>query len=54
MERQKIYVSNTEDRLALAAVLIKNGYTVRMSREKPGNKVAYFVEYWREGNAVRS
>lgn len=48
MERQKIYVSNTEDRMALAAVLIKNGYTVRMSREKQGNKTIYFVEYWRD------
>lgn len=48
MEKQKIYVSNAEDRLALAGILIKNGYTVRMSREKQGNKAVCFVEYWRD------
>lgn len=51
MERQKIYVTSTEDRLTVASVLIKSGYTVRMGREKQGNKLVCFVEFWREGNA---
>ena len=52
MERQRIYVTNTEDRLLVASVLIKSGYTARIGREKQGNKLVCFVEYWREGNAV--
>lgn len=41
---------NEEDRLALAGLLIKAGYTVRIGhREIPGNakgKKEYIVEYW--------
>ncbi len=42
----KIKISNLEDRLAVANVLVKNGYTVRLSKErKPGkgNQYSYFV-----------
>lgn len=52
MERQKIAASNSEDRTTIATILIKNGYTVRFGREKQGNKVVCFVEYWRESDAV--
>lgn len=41
---------NEEDRLALAGLLIKAGYAVRIGhREIPGNakgKKEYIVEYW--------
>ena len=43
---------NEEDRLALAGLLIKAGYAVRIGhREIPGNakgKKEYIVEYWEE------
>lgn len=57
MNRKKIYakkhgVLNAEDRQALAALLIKAGYTVRIGRERPTGKTSgayiYFVEYWEE------
>lgn len=46
---------NEEDRLALAGLLIKAGYAVRIGhREIPGNtkgKKEYVVEYWEAGDA---
>lgn len=56
MGRQRIYSPlnklNDEDRQALACLLIKAGYTVRIGKEKPeGSKTyIYFVEYWEEKN----
>ena len=45
----KLYIGKEDDRLAVAAVLVKNGYTVRSGKtRRPGAKVYdYFVEYWR-------
>lgn len=38
----KLIISETADLLAVAAILVKNGYTVRMSRrKKDGTKNAY-------------
>jgi len=36
------------DRLALANLLVKAGYSVRIGREKEGSKSTYrhFVEFW--------
>lgn len=41
---------NTDDRVALAQLLFKAGYTVRLGKDKvPGkNSTYYFVEYWEE------
>ena len=41
---------NDEDRQDIAAYLIKAGYTVRIGKERPGDKGAYqyFVEFWKE------
>ena len=42
----KVKISNLEDRLVVANILVKNGYTVRLSKErKPGkgNQYSYFV-----------
>lgn len=47
---------NEEDRLALAGLLIKAGYAVRIGhREVPGNakgKKEYIVEYWEKDKEV--
>lgn len=50
MERHyKIDCAKVDDRKALAVILVMNGYTVRMGKEKRSGKsaVIYFVEYWR-------
>lgn len=51
--RQRIYPSkngtfNAEDRQALASLLIKAGYSVRIGKDKPKNTTVYFVEFWEE------
>lgn len=40
--------SNESDRIEMARLLLKMGYSVRIGREKEGNKntYRYFVEYW--------
>lgn len=41
---------NAEDRVAIAQILVKAGYTVRIGKEKLPNKntTTYFVEFWGE------
>lgn len=41
---------NTDDRVAIAQLLVKAGYTARLGKDKvPGkDKVYHFVEYWEE------
>jgi len=46
---------NEEDRLAIATLLIKSGYSVRIGRQavpgqedKKNAQQEYFVEYWEE------
>lgn len=41
---------NDEDRRELVCLLAKCGYSVRIGKERPGNKgqTQYFVEYWRD------
>ena len=41
---------SADERLELARLLIKAGYSVRTGREKKANSSAYvyFVEYWEE------
>ena len=41
-----------EDRIALASLLVKAGYAVKLSQEKIGSRTVYFVEYWEEQNNV--
>lgn len=57
MPRKRIYsvknnALNEQDRLALANLLIKAGYTVKIGIEKkPGSKVnVKFVEFWEDEN----
>jgi hypothetical protein len=49
---QKTGALNEQDRLALASMLLKAGYTARVGREKPAGKAnsqyVYYVEYWEE------
>ena len=41
----KLDIRNETDRVTVAAILIKNGYTVRIGYEKPVKKIRqYFVE----------
>ncbi len=47
MDVQKIYVSSPADREAVAAILFKNGYTVRLGKEKDGKRTKMVVEFWR-------
>ena len=48
IENVKSGGSNEADRLEIAKLLIKAGYTVRLSKDKPANSKTYnhFVEYW--------
>jgi len=48
---QKGYSSSEADRLALAALLIKLGYTVKVGKDKSAagkGPATYFVAYWKE------
>ena len=49
---QKTGVLNEADRLELARLLVKAGYTVRIGKERPSNKPTgtpvHFVEYEEE------
>lgn len=44
---QKLEIFNEQDRLTVAAILVKNGYTVRQTREREEGKRSYlyFIEY---------
>jgi hypothetical protein len=48
-QHYKIDCGKADDRKELAVILVMNGYTVRMGKEKRSNKstLTYFVEYWR-------
>lgn len=48
-EHFKIDCASASDRDALVTILARNGYTVRLGREKRGksNTYTHFVEYWR-------
>ena len=50
MSKQKIYVSAPADREQVAAVLFKNGYTVKLIKEKNGKRTVLAIEYWGEQN----
>lgn len=51
MKRNQITIANEQDRLAVASILVKNGYSVRTVRVKAtptGKTTKTVVEYWRE------
>ena len=49
--KQRIQITNPEDRLAVAAILVKNDYTVRIAKEKVSpKKTVVYVEFWKEKN----
>ena len=50
MDVQRILVSNPADREAVAAILFKNGYTVRLGKVPQGKRTVLYVEFWREKN----
>lgn len=43
----KVIIASVEDRLTVAAILVKNGYTVRQGKQlRPGKKShEYYLEY---------
>jgi hypothetical protein len=49
-ERNKIDCEKPADRDTLVQILARNGYTVRIGKEKrtPKANYTYFVEYWKE------
>lgn len=53
MGKQKIYVSGPADREQVAAILFKNGYTVKLGKEV-GKRTIMFIEYWREKDEQRA
>lgn len=45
----KLEIKNEADRLTVAAILIKNGYTVRIGSKKNGKQIRkFFVEAFKE------
>lgn len=51
MKREQLNISNEQDRLTVAAILVKNGYSVRaikVKTTKSGKTTKTVVEYWRE------
>lgn len=51
VDKQKIYVSVSADREQMAAILFKNGYTVKLAKEKNGKRTVLAIEYWRDNDA---
>lgn len=47
IEVQKGYSLNEEERLQIARLLIKAGYTVKISKIKQDNKSVICIDYWR-------
>ena len=50
MEKYKIIVSAPSDRETVAAILFKNGYTVKLAKEKNGKRTVLAIEYWRDND----
>lgn len=51
MSRQRIKISNEQDRLDVAKILIKNGYSARTTKVKAtptGKTTKTVLEYWEE------
>ena len=46
---KRLYVDKASDRDDVVVILCRNGYIVRQGREKQGNRLVWFVEYWRVG-----
>ena len=50
MTVEKIQISSPADREAVAAILFKNGYTVRLGKVPQGKRTVLYVEFWRKKN----
>lgn len=49
--RNQITISNEQDRLTVATILVKNGYSVRTVKVKvtpTGKSTKIVLEYWKE------
>ena len=47
MDKQRICISSPADREQVAAILVKNDYTVRLVKESAGKRTKICVEFWR-------
>ena len=47
IEAQKGFTLNEEDRLQIARLLIKAGYSVRIGKEKQDGKSTICIEFWK-------
>lgn len=53
MDRGYLSIANEADRLAVAAILVKNGYTVTPLRKKRGSTWEQILGYERRGRDLR-
>lgn len=47
--KYRIYIDRADDRDTTVTILARNGYTVRLGKEKQGNKSVSYIEYWGQG-----
>ena len=47
IEAQKGFTLNEEERLQMARLLIKAGYTVTITKTKQDNKSSICIEFWK-------
>ena len=53
--KQLIEIDRVEDRLTVANILFKNGYTIReLTVKGEKSKVKKFIEYYKENQAVKT
>lgn len=48
MDKNKLYITSSADRDTVSMILVRHGYTVRIGKEKRGNRNISYVEYWRD------
>ena len=42
---ERLNIANEKDRLTVASILFKNGYTVQEGKEKQGSRYTKYIEY---------
>ena len=47
MQKIKLYINKEDDGLAVASILVKNGYTVKIDREKKNQTAKSYVYFVR-------
>jgi len=52
MDKLRLYIERPTDRDEIAAILFRNGYTVRQGKERKGNRTKTCVECWQPDKLV--